>query len=199
MAFDIGQSKNKRGIFDGLYSDENVESLLRRALKDTKDPTTAFGDGAVGTRLKDLYASLSKDVDAEVTDEFKNIFNQAKESPLSSDKIKYSDGTDAFSGLTATTGLAGNWMADHKLKTAGLAGLGIGNIAGLFDNPNFIGQLAGLSGGFAAGKMLIPKITKNPLTGSGLAIATMGGGALGSLFDTLMANKDAQQYQKQYY
>ena len=200
MAFDIGQSKNKRGMFDGLYSDENIESLLRRTLKDVKDPNTAFGDDASGARLKELYASLNTKAGAKVSDEFKNVFNEAKEFPISLDKIKYSDGTDAFSGLGATTALAGNWMADHKLKTAGLAGLGIGNVAGLFDNPNIIGQLAGLGGGFAAGKQLVPKLTKKPLTGSGLALATMGGGFLGSLFDKLMAAKaKEQQFQEQYY
>lgn len=164
----------KKSIWDGLFSDENISSYLDRAFyTDEVDPV----------------------VPEEALAEF---FAKAKDAPLSSKAISV-DGLPNNSGLGATTALAGNWIKDNKLKSAGLLGAGAANVAGLFDNPNIIGQLAGLGGGFAAGKMLIPKLTKNPLTGSGMALATMGGGALGSLFDKLMANKDAQKYQEQYY
>lgn len=169
----FNENKSKAGLFDSLYSNDNIVSLRKRmAEKDNLGNATP-------KKLAEFFAA-------------------AKESPLSMKKIAI-DGLPERTGLGATASLAGNWMADHKLKTAGLGALGISNIAGLFDNPNIIGQLAGLGGGFAAGKLLIPKLTKSPLTGSGMALATMGGGALGSLFDKLMANKDAQQYQEQYY
>ena len=158
----------KQDLWSGLYSDANINSYANRHLDELNDNAT----------LSDL----------------KDLFMKAYADPLSTKPIEsamFPDNT----GLGSTTALAGNWIRDNKLKTAGLLGTGAANVAGLFDNPNIIGQLAGLGGGFAAGKMLIPKLTKNPLTGSGLALATMGGGALGSLFDTLMANKSqSQQY-----
>ena len=169
----FNENKPKAGIFDSLYSDDNIASLQKRMAK----------KGNLGNATPETLAKF---------------FAAAKETPLTTDTIAI-EGLPEKTGLGATASLAGNWMADHKLKTAGLGALGIGNIAGLFDNPNIIGQLAGLGGGFAAGKLLIPKITKNPLTGSGMAIATMGGGFLGSLFDKLMAaKKQEEQYQNQY-
>ena len=84
-------------------------------------------------------------------------------------------------------------MADNKLKTAGLAGTGLMNLAGLFDNDKIVGQGVGLGAGFAAGKILPELLKKNPLTGSGLALATMAGGSLGSLFDKLMAKKAEEE------
>ena len=177
MALNFNNNPNavKKSIWDGLYSDENIASYLDRAFyTDEIDPV------------------LPEEQLAE-------FFAKAKDAPLSSKAI-HVEGLPNNSGLGATTSLAGNWIKDNKLKSVGLLGVGAANVAGLFDNPNIIGQLAGLGGGFAAGKMLIPKLTKNPLTGSGMALATMGGGALGSLFDTLMAKKSKeQQFQNQYY
>lgn len=79
----------------------------------------------------------------------------------------------------------------HPFKTAGLVGLGAGNIGGLMDNNKFGGQLGGLAlgglGSYLAGA--------SPYTA---AMMTMGGGALGSLFDKLRAKKE-QQNQQPYY
>lgn len=176
LNFNTDPAAKSADILPGLYNNQNINSLLKRMQK----------KGTLGA---------SGTIDKKLLSDF---FEQARNNAWSSDKIVV-DGLPENSGLGTTAALAGNWMADHKLKTAGLGLLGAGNIAGLFDNPNVIGQLAGLGGGFAAGKMLIPKITKNPLTGSGMAIATMGGGFLGSIFDKLMAAKDTRQYQEQYY
>lgn len=176
LNFNTDPAAKAADVLPGLYNNQNINSLLKRMQK----------KGTLGA---------SDTVDKQLLSDF---FEQARNNAWSSDKIVV-DGLPENSGLGTTAALAGNWMADHKLKTAGLLGAGAANVAGLFDNPNVIGQLAGLGGGFAAGKMLIPKLTKNPLTGSGMALATMGGGALGSLFDKLMANKDAQKYQEQYY
>lgn len=175
MAFNLNTNPaaSSTGALPGLYNNQNINSLLKRMQK----------KGTLGTTDKKLLS---------------DFFEQAQNNAWSADKIVV-DGLPENSGLGTTAALAKNWMADHKLKTAGLGALGAGNVAGLFDNPNLIGQLAGLGGGFAAGKMLIPKLTKNPLTGSGMALATMGGGFLGSLFDKLMAAKDQEsQYQNQY-
>ena len=76
----------------------------------------------------------------------------------------------------------------HPFKTAGLVGLGAGNIGGLTDNDKFGGQLGGLAlGGFGS---YLAKA--NPYAA---AMMTMGGGALGSLFDKLRAKKELEEQQ----
>lgn len=74
----------------------------------------------------------------------------------------------------------------HPFKTAGLVGLGAGNIGGLMDNNKFGGQLGGLAlgglGSYLAGA--------NPYTA---AMLTMGGGELGALFDKLRAKREQPQ------
>ena len=77
----------------------------------------------------------------------------------------------------------------HPFKTAGLLGLGAGNIGGLMDNDKFGGQLAGLGlGGLGAATLA----SGNPYLA---AMLTMGGGTLGSLFDKLRARKEQEQQQ----
>jgi len=77
----------------------------------------------------------------------------------------------------------------HPFKTAGLVGLGASNIGGLTDNNKFGGQLGGLAlGGLGAHALA----QGNPYL---QAIMTMGGGALGSLFDKLRARKEMEQAQ----
>lgn len=79
-------------------------------------------------------------------------------------------------------------------KTAGLVGLGVGNVSGLLDNDKFGGQLGGAGLGFLASKLLE---TTSPYTA---ALMTLGGGQLGSLFDKLRAKKaqEKQMQQQQY-
>lgn len=79
----------------------------------------------------------------------------------------------------------------HPFKTAGLIGLGAGNIGGLTDNDKFGGQL----GGLALGGLGSYLADANPYTA---AIMTMGGGQLGSLFDKLRARKEQEQAQPYY-
>lgn len=95
----------------------------------------------------------------------------------------------------------GNWASlalgaakNHPFKTAGLIGLGAGNIGGLTDNDKFAGQIGGLGlGGLGAAAF-----ASNPYTA---ALMTMGGGQLGALFDKLRARKEQEQAQpqQQYY
>ena len=84
-----------------------------------------------------------------------------------------------------------NTAKRHPFKTAGLIGLGAGNIGGLMDNNKFGGQLGGLAlggiGSYLAGV--------SPYTA---AMMTMGGGELGALFDKLRAKRE-QQNQQPYY
>jgi hypothetical protein len=163
----FNENKPKSSIFDSLYSNANVNSLQKRMAKKGN-----LG-GASSEKLAEFFAA-------------------ANEAPLSTDKIAI-EGLPERTGLGATASLAGNWIADHKLKSAGLRLLGAGNVAGLFDNPNIIGQLVGLGGGLAAGKLLPGALKMKPFTNSGVALATMGGGFLGSLFDKLMAAKAEEE------
>ncbi len=79
----------------------------------------------------------------------------------------------------------------HPFKTAGLVGLGAGNIGGLMDNNKFGGQL----GGLALGGLGSYLMGASPYTA---AMMTMGGGELGALFDKLRAKKE-QPNQQPYY
>ena len=81
--------------------------------------------------------------------------------------------------------------SEHPFKTAGLVGLGAGNVGGLMDNNKFGGQL----GGLALGGLGSYLMGANPYTA---AMVTMGGGALGALFDKLRAKRE-QQNQQPYY
>jgi hypothetical protein len=68
--------------------------------------------------------------------------------------------------------------------------LGVTNIAGLTDNDKVLGQLAGTALG-AAAPAIIQRVTGMPvnLGKLGRVNLAMGGGALGSLFDTLRSKK----------
>ena len=87
----------------------------------------------------------------------------------------------------------GNQIVSNPVTTAGLA-LGTGaNIAGLLDNKYVGGQLAG--GGLGAlSAYLIPKLFNGTKAAPMAMIAgSLGGGALGSVFDKLREQKDSQQ------
>lgn len=75
---------------------------------------------------------------------------------------------------------------EHPFKTAGLVGLGAGNVGGLTDNNKFGGQL----GGLALGGLGSYLMGANPYTA---AMMTMGGGELGALFDKLRAKREQPQ------
>lgn len=77
---------------------------------------------------------------------------------------------------------------EHPIKTMGLAGLGLGNVAGLADNDKLGGQL----GGLALGGLGAHYLAKNPYAA---AMMTMGGGQLGALFDKLRAKREGQRKQ----
>jgi hypothetical protein len=100
------------------------------------------------------------------------------------------NGTPGFTGNAGDIGaLALGAAKAHPFKTAGLIGLGAGNIGGLMDNNKFGGQLGGLAlGGLGAATLA----SGNPYL---QAMLTMGGGQLGALFDKLRARKEQEQAQ----
>lgn len=113
-------------------------------------------------------------------------------------KLKGMEFVGSNAGTTAK--VLGANMAAHPFKTAAGGFLAANNVAGLFDDPNIIGQIAGLAGGAAASKFLVPKLTKSPFGIANTALLTLAGGSLGSMFDKLMAKKaEEQQFQNQYH
>lgn len=78
----------------------------------------------------------------------------------------------------------------HPYKAGGAAILGGINTAGLFDNSEIAGQaIGGIAGG------VVPALMgANPYTA---AMISMGGGALGSLYDKLVAKKKAEEVVQQ--
>ena len=95
--------------------------------------------------------------------------------------------------MSAILPVLGNQIVSNPVTTAGLA-LGTGaNIAGLLDNKYVGGQLAG--GGLGAlSAYLIPKLFNGTKAAPIAMIAgSLGGGALGSVFDKLREQKDSQQ------
>lgn len=148
-----------------LYSPENVQSYMSQ-----------FYDG--GNVPVDEIARM------------KDVFQQSSEHPL---KMSQIDPNFKNTGFGTSARLLGNQMKNHKLKTAGALGLGAANVAGLFDNPNIVGQLGGGVLGATAVPWAVKQITGNALGPYGKIMTTLGGGALGSLFDTLMAKKAEEQ------
>ena len=72
--------------------------------------------------------------------------------------------------------LLSGWASAHPLKTAAGIGLGAMNVGGLTDNDYYGGQIAGLLAGGLGSRFLGNSFSP---------MATMAGGALGSLFDKL--------------
>lgn len=163
----------------------------------------ALGFQPTGDALRQMYASLSP----ESRIKYLNRPNMLKS--LNVDKI-----TEDIPGFLGTQkevelgitpqlsspelGNAGDLGAlalgaakEHPFKTAGLVGLGAGNIGGLMDNNKFGGQL----GGLALGGLGSYLMGASPYTA---AMMTMGGGELGALFDKLRAKKE-QPNQQPYY
>lgn len=87
-------------------------------------------------------------------------------------------------------------IRSHPWKSMGAGILGTGNLAGLFDNNKIGGQLVGGIGG-AVIPMVLNKFAGTKISPYWNAMASMGGGMMGSLFDKLMAKKEKQQQQQQ--
>ncbi len=85
--------------------------------------------------------------------------------------------------------LAGGAIKAHPLKSLALVGSVAGNLGGLTDDDKFGGQLGGAALAGLAGRAM----GFNPL------IAASVGGNIGTLFDKLRAQKEAEQVQMQQY
>ena len=84
---------------------------------------------------------------------------------------------------------AGAYIKAHPWMSAGLATTGASNLAGLFDNSKIGGQALGLLGGYSVGSKVLPMLMQN-VSPQAKVLATLGGGALGSLFDSLRQKKE---------
>lgn len=174
--------KTTKKVLDAMGNPVGDESLLAKMF------SGLYNSEGAAEYLKGLNPDVAK------------AYSAASANPLSfkGQSVKLGDGVHEFSNAGVTGKLMGDWIKNNKLKSAGLGATGLMNIGGLFDDDQLVGQLAGLGGGFAAGKLLLPKVLgKGPLTGSGMALATMTGGALGSLFDKLMAKKKEEETMQQ--
>lgn len=86
-----------------------------------------------------------------------------------------------------------NAMKAHPFQSAGLGILGAGNVAGLFDNDKFGGQIGGATlGAIGSGLMHAAGVSGVPL-----AWAPLAGGAIGALWDTSRAAKEKEEAQRQ--
>ena len=167
----------------------------------------AFNDPATLARASkatspDIARNLFNNMSVKTNDGISGLVTPEGMSPDGISKVqewmqpsldKYTAMQDISDGVTGKQlgGLALGAVKEHPFKTAGLVGLGAGNIGGLMDNNKFGGQLGGLAlggiGSYLAGA--------NPYTA---AMMTMGGGELGALFDKLRAKRE-QQNQQPYY
>ena len=149
----------------------------------------------------DVIAREVKGMSPENATLAKNIIGVASENPLNNKPLMLNGQEVNKSGLGTTLGLGMNKIKAHPFKTAGLGIAGGMNLSGLFDNNQIGGQVLGSLGGLGAGALA--GAIGLPIGGYGKTMLTMGGGALGSLFDKLIAKKKEeeammQQYQGQY-
>lgn len=145
-------------------------------------------------RLYNSQPAIEYFKDAEYSPELLDAVKAGVNDPLNFKKntVDLGDGNSAVFRNAGTTGrLLVENMKAHPFKTAGGALLGGANLAGLFDNDKIIGQAAGLGAGGLAAKYLLPKFGVGGIANGALAV--MGGGALGSLFDKLMAKKAEEE------
>lgn len=114
--------------------------------------------------------------------------NAALEHPFST-SVDFSSGGQDYNinGLKNTGSILWSNVKAHPLATIGTAANLGTNVAGLFDNDQFLGQLAGYGLGALGNHMLFNNV--NPV---GQANIMMAAGALGSLFDKLLAKKKAE-------
>lgn len=127
-----------------------------------------------------------------LTDDIRNTLASQAGSPVDFSKQNLAEAL-AENGQSLSAGNLGSLALGaakaHPFKTAGLVGLGAGNIGGLTDNDKFGGQLGGLAlGGLGAATLA----SGNPYL---QAAMTMGGGELGALFDKLRARKELEEQQ----
>lgn len=161
----------------------------------------AKNTGAGGNWLDDLFAGLYGKqnvnsfiksrgaMEADKLAKIKELLAASQADPLGGEPLI--DGLNN-TGFGTTTKLMGNWIGDHKLKSAGIGALGAANIGGLLDNPYWGGQaIGGLAGGL--GVPLIASKLGIPMSVSSKLMSGLAGGGLGSLFDKLREKQAEEQ------
>ena len=142
---------------------------------------TAGGKKALDARM--LAAQKVGSLDDAATAALRQ---QVLDNPLKT-KLPIAEGVDGTVNPLATGGsMIWNNIKNHPWQTAGTAVNAAGNLAGLFDNDQFLGQALATVGGGLVGNSL----GLGPL---GIANSAMIGGNLGMLFDKLQAKKKEQE------
>jgi hypothetical protein len=185
-------------------ADAKKPKLLQRMfdyMYDTEGGVKAYDD-AIGEAILSKhgmsgFAGKTPKAQAAIfqnhADDYDAIYDAMRQKPLAW-KLPV-DGSEAtISPLKTMGGSLWNNIKKHPGEAAGTGLLAAGNIAGLVDNDNLLGQVLGTAGGALLGSKLLDF---GPL---GIANTAMVGGGLGALFDALRSKKaQEEQYQQQYY
>lgn len=175
-----------KDIFKGVTNPHLMDPEVQRAMFEDPEYINAYVN-YVNSKAKGA-SKLGPDV-----------LNKHTPNDLGGGKITMKD---IFGSLysDAKTGVAnlGNYIKNNPAMSIGLGGTGLANIAGLVDNDNIGGQLLGLGGGAAVGQFLLPKLMQN-VSPQAKVLATLGGGALGSLFDALRQKQEDEYAAQQAY
>lgn len=200
-------SGDKTGLLQQLYAqmvqgaggDAWSQNVLNKIYPDDATRISEIDDILTNTKR------LGKKRKAGLMDELLNINNRQDATLGAMAANPFKTKLDVGNGQTVnslanTANLVGANIKAHPFKAAGL-GLGAGmNIAGLFDNDKIGGQLIGTGAGIALPALLSKLGAMTSVTPMGRIGWALGGGALGSLYDKLMAKKEeeeqamAQQY-----
>lgn len=168
------------GWFGTLGKDPKVAQNLRS--RDMLKQINNLGDDVL-SGYKQGIANLGDNATAEQIASLNNSYGIADIGQKGVDAMA----ADPWKNGNAAA-ILGAYAKAHPFKTAAGVGLGAMNVGGLTDNDYYGGQIAGLLAGGLGSKFL----------GGGFSpIATMAGGALGSLFDKLR-QKQADSNQNPY-
>ena len=168
----------------------NTPSTVSRATDDVAllmsgDSPLSFDDAS--SKVLDFYESASKSPFNSKVNDFGTIKSTIDGKEVATNLKPSALGTSTKLGLDA--------VKAHPLATLGTVANAGMNVSGLLDNDKFGGQLIGTLAG-----AVLPKAFNMGLSPLAAANVAMGGGTLGSLFDTLRAKKEQEQnYQEQYY
>lgn len=123
---------------------------------------------------------------------------QATQNPSNANTgVKSKKLTDMYAKLKTGMGNLGSYIKSNPAMSAGLAGTGLANVAGLLDNDYVGGQLTGLAGGGALGQFLLPQLMSS-VSPQAKVLTALGGGTLGALFDSLRQKKAEENAQMAY-
>jgi len=168
----------KTGLFQKLMKNPQVMKMAEQMFN-------SMGQQGQNKFLVGQQGPLGDLLQNGAVDEMGNVTNIAGAPGNFAEALSQQGGVNASQLGSLALGAA----KAHPFKTAGLIGMGAGNIGGLMDNDKFGGQLGGLAlGGLGAATLA----SGNPYL---QAVMTMGGGNLGALFDKLRARKELEEQQ----